>query len=136
MSLVPASTKTAGQGPPQAPASTRSRALCADTALPKPPAHCRAQHSRYCPHSRENPRSPAAKWTGRPPARIRAPASLTGRWLAHHALALLARLVRYGEINYHGGFVNLVTGATSVLRVDPQCWKRTRTLNMRTSQSR
>jgi len=44
--------------------------------------------------------------------------------LAQHALALLARLFRYGEISYHGGFVNLASGATSVLRIDPQCWKR------------
>ena len=51
--------------------------------------------------------------------------------LAHHALALLARLFRYGEISYHGGFVNLATGATSVLRIDPQCWERTRRLNKR-----
>ena len=39
--------------------------------------------------------------------------------LAQHALALLARLFRYGEISYHGGFINLATGATSVLRIDP-----------------
>ena len=53
--------------------------------------------------------------------------------LAQHALALLARLFRYGEISYHGGFINLATGATSVLRIDPQCWKRTRRANKRTS---
>jgi len=46
--------------------------------------------------------------------------------LAQHALALLARLFRHGEISYHGGFINLATGATSVLRIDPQYWKRTR----------
>jgi len=40
--------------------------------------------------------------------------------LAQHALALLARLFRYGEINYHGGFINLATGVTSVLRIDPE----------------
>src|ERR1039457_5452850 len=49
--------------------------------------------------------------------------------LAQHALALLARLFRYGEINYHGGFINLASGTTSVLRNDPNCWKRTRRLN-------
>ena len=48
--------------------------------------------------------------------------------LAHHALTLLARLFRYGEISYHGGFINLASGVTSVLRIDPQCWKRTRRL--------
>jgi PRTRC genetic system ThiF family protein len=46
--------------------------------------------------------------------------------LAQHALALLARLFRYGEIAYHGGFVNLETGVTSVVRIDAQYWKRTR----------
>ena len=53
--------------------------------------------------------------------------------LAQHALALLARLFRYGEISYHGGFINLASGATSVLRIDPRCWKRTRRLNNRTT---
>ena len=54
--------------------------------------------------------------------------------LAQHALALLARLFRYGEINYHAGFINLGTGATSVLRIDPQYWKRTRRFSKRSSQ--
>jgi PRTRC genetic system ThiF family protein len=49
--------------------------------------------------------------------------------LAHHALALMARLFRYGEISYHGGFINLASGVASVLRIDPQCWKRTRRVN-------
>ena len=49
--------------------------------------------------------------------------------LAQHALALLARLFRYGEISYHGGFINLGRGATSVLRIDPQYWKRSRRLS-------
>jgi PRTRC genetic system ThiF family protein len=53
--------------------------------------------------------------------------------LAQHALALLARLFRYGEISYHGGFINLASGATSALRIDPQCWKRTRRLNKHTA---
>jgi PRTRC genetic system ThiF family protein len=56
--------------------------------------------------------------------------------LAQHALALLARLFRYGEISYHGGFINLATGATSVLRIDPQYWKRTRRVNRRSSELR
>jgi sulfur-carrier protein adenylyltransferase/sulfurtransferase len=46
--------------------------------------------------------------------------------LAQHALALLARLFRYGETSHHGGFINLATGATSVIRIDPKCWKRMR----------
>ncbi len=53
--------------------------------------------------------------------------------LAQHALALLARLFRYGEISYHGGFINLATGATSGLRIDPQCWQRIRRVNKRTT---
>src|ERR1035437_5302909 len=56
--------------------------------------------------------------------------------LAQHALALLARLFRYGEINYHGGFINLVTGATSVLRIDTHCWKRLRRDYMHTTTLR
>jgi PRTRC genetic system ThiF family protein len=58
----------------------------------------------------------------------------TNSTLAQHALASLARLFRYGEINYHGGFINLATGTTSVVRIDPQCWKRTRRLNKHTTQ--
>jgi sulfur-carrier protein adenylyltransferase/sulfurtransferase len=46
--------------------------------------------------------------------------------LGQHALALLARLFRYGEINYHGGFINVATGITSAQRIDPQYWRRTR----------
>ncbi len=45
---------------------------------------------------------------------------------AQHALALLSRLFRDGEISYHGCFINLALGATSMLRIDPQCWRRTR----------
>ena len=51
--------------------------------------------------------------------------------IAQHALALLARLFRYGEISYHGGFINLASGATSVIRIDPVCWKRIRRMNSR-----
>jgi PRTRC genetic system ThiF family protein len=56
--------------------------------------------------------------------------------LAQHALALLARLFRYGEISYHGGFINLATGVSSVLRIDPECWKRTRRANKHTTPLR
>jgi PRTRC genetic system ThiF family protein len=56
--------------------------------------------------------------------------------LAQHALALLARVFRYGEISYHGGFVNLATGAGSVLRIDPEYWKRTHRVNERNSELR
>jgi PRTRC genetic system ThiF family protein len=53
--------------------------------------------------------------------------------LAQHALALLARLFRYGEISYHGGFINLATGATSVLTIDRPYWKRPRRFSKRSS---
>jgi PRTRC genetic system ThiF family protein len=46
--------------------------------------------------------------------------------LAQHALALLARLFRYGNINYHGGFINLREGCGARLAVDPSVWKRIR----------
>jgi hypothetical protein len=49
--------------------------------------------------------------------------------LAQHALGLLARLFRYGEISYQGAFINLASGATAVLRIDPQSWKRNRRMN-------
>jgi hypothetical protein len=62
--------------------------------------------------------------------------SFVNSTLAQHALALLARLSRYRGISYHGGFVNLATGVTSVLRIDPQYWKRTRRGRKRNSQLR
>ena len=46
--------------------------------------------------------------------------------LAQHALALLARLFRYGKINYHGGFFNLQSGCAARLPVDPDLWRRIR----------
>ncbi len=46
--------------------------------------------------------------------------------LAQHALALLARLFRYGEISYHGGFINLSTGIGSRLPIDASLWRRLR----------
>jgi len=46
--------------------------------------------------------------------------------LAQHALALLARLFRYGNISYHGGFVNLRDGCGGRLPVDPRLWRRIR----------
>ena len=48
--------------------------------------------------------------------------------LANHALALLARLFRYGTISYHGGFVSLSSlSSVQALRVDPKYWQRLRT---------
>ncbi len=46
--------------------------------------------------------------------------------LAYHALTLLARLFRYGEVAHHGAFVNLSTGRAAPLPVGPDCRKRMR----------
>ncbi len=44
--------------------------------------------------------------------------------LAYQALAMLARLFRHGRLSYHGGFINLVSGRSSSLPVDPTVWRR------------
>jgi PRTRC genetic system ThiF family protein len=44
--------------------------------------------------------------------------------LAYQALAMMARLFRYGRLSYHGGFLNLVTGRMASLPIDPSVWKR------------
>ncbi len=47
--------------------------------------------------------------------------------LSNHALALLARLFRYGTISYHGAFVNLSsTAGARALPIDPKYWQRLR----------
>jgi PRTRC genetic system ThiF family protein len=47
--------------------------------------------------------------------------------LANHALALLARLFRYGRISYQGGFVSLAaTARVQPLPIDPKCWNKMR----------
>lgn len=46
--------------------------------------------------------------------------------LAQHALALLARLFRYGQISHHGGFVDVATSRSVPLTVDPLHWHRVR----------
>jgi PRTRC genetic system ThiF family protein len=46
--------------------------------------------------------------------------------LASSALAMLARLFRYGRLGHHGAFFNAATGQMSVLPVDPQFWSKTR----------
>ncbi len=53
--------------------------------------------------------------------------------LAQHALALLARLFRYGRISYHGGFVDVASCRSAPLAVDPLLWRRIR---KRSSSSR
>jgi PRTRC genetic system ThiF family protein len=47
--------------------------------------------------------------------------------LANHALALLARLFRYGTISYQGAFVSISSIATvQALPIDPKYWRRLR----------
>lgn len=46
--------------------------------------------------------------------------------LAQHALALLARIFRYGQISHHGGFVDVATSRSVSLAVDPLLWRRVR----------
>jgi hypothetical protein len=46
--------------------------------------------------------------------------------LAQHALALLARLFRYGEISSHGAFVDVAAARSTPLPVDPLVWRRLR----------
>ena len=44
--------------------------------------------------------------------------------LAASALAMLARLFRYGTLLHHGGFINAAAGLMSALPVDPDLWRR------------
>jgi PRTRC genetic system ThiF family protein len=46
--------------------------------------------------------------------------------LAASALAMLARLFRYGRLYHHGGFFNAGTGQMIALAVDPDHWSRIR----------
>jgi hypothetical protein len=43
------------------------------------------------------------------------------------ALQILWTLFRFGKIDWHGAFVNLKTGRTTPLPVDPATWARIRT---------
>jgi PRTRC genetic system ThiF family protein len=45
--------------------------------------------------------------------------------LASSALAMLARLFRYGKLSHHGGFFNAQSGLVSPLPVDPMLWSKT-----------
>jgi hypothetical protein len=49
--------------------------------------------------------------------------------LAAQALALLSRL--HGSIDYHGAFLNLATGKTTPLPIDPKQWQRLSRWNRR-----
>ena len=46
--------------------------------------------------------------------------------LATSALAMLARLFRYGRLTHHGAFYNASTGRMSTLATDPEQWKSIR----------
>ena len=51
--------------------------------------------------------------------------------LAASALAMLARLFRYGRLCHHGGFFNAKNGQITAIPVDPDLWKRTTTRRRR-----
>jgi PRTRC genetic system ThiF family protein len=51
--------------------------------------------------------------------------------LATSALAMLARLFRYGTLTHHGAFYNAETGRMAALPVDPRMWERLRRRNRR-----
>ena len=53
--------------------------------------------------------------------------------LATSALAMLARLFRYGTLTHHGAFYNASTGRTNILGVDPDLWIKIRKRTHRTS---
>jgi len=53
--------------------------------------------------------------------------------LASAALAMLARLFRYGKLSHHGGFFNAQSGLMSPLPVDPQLWSKTKMRSRLTS---
>lgn len=55
--------------------------------------------------------------------------------LATSALAMLARLFRYGAIAHHGAFYNAATGRMSTIPVDPGLWKTIRRRSRRLLQS-
>jgi PRTRC genetic system ThiF family protein len=54
--------------------------------------------------------------------------------LASSALAMLARLFRYGKLSHHGAFFNAKTGQMSSLPVDPQLWSKTRRRSLKLRQ--
>jgi PRTRC genetic system ThiF family protein len=56
--------------------------------------------------------------------------------LAQHALALLARLFRYGEISYHGSFVDVASSRAVPLAVDPLLWRQVRKRGQKNARRR
>jgi PRTRC genetic system ThiF family protein len=57
--------------------------------------------------------------------------------LAASALAMLARLFRYGRLRHHGGFFSASSGLMTPLPVDPDMWKKAQrvTANIRRSNA-
>ena len=55
--------------------------------------------------------------------------------LAASALAMLARLFRYGRIVYHGGFYNAEKGRMTGLAIDPAAWRKARRRQQRAQQA-
>lgn len=53
--------------------------------------------------------------------------------LAAGALAMLARLFRYGTLTHHGAFYNARTGRMNILGTDPDLWKRIQKRTRRSS---
>ncbi len=51
--------------------------------------------------------------------------------IANHALALLARLFRYGSITHQGGFVNVAGSRVNPLAIDPVVWRALRRRGLR-----
>ena len=54
--------------------------------------------------------------------------------LASAALAMLARLFRYGRLTHHGGFFNAETGRMTALPVDARIWNELRRRNRQSRQ--
>ena len=44
--------------------------------------------------------------------------------MANTAMSILWNLLRYGQIEHHGQFVNIKSGRSTPLAVDPEAWKR------------
>ena len=53
--------------------------------------------------------------------------------LAHHALALLAYLFRYGRIEHHGAFVHVGENRAQPLPISPELWRKLRRRGLRYS---
>ena len=51
--------------------------------------------------------------------------------LAAQSLALLSRLFWHRSIDYHGAFLNLATGKSTPLPIDPKQWQRLSRWNRR-----